>query len=667
MAVTAASLGVVALFVDQDQNPRVLQPGAAAAVITNRIEFVATNLYATELSGGASLLIRRTGDTNAFASVRLRTQGGTAVPDRDFMRPDQVVQFRPGQTEASAGIPIWDNPVTNTDRIVILELVEVTSGWVTRNPSATLTILDNDRLGHPGLGVAGAIRSAIQFGDGHVVLAGGFNNALGVPSFSIIRLTPMGVLDSPFQPGVGPDGWLNAVAAQNDGSLFVAGDFMRFSGADRGRCLRIGPLGQMDAQFRPVPGADGQITAVAIQSDGKLLITGDFLHVNGEACVRLARLHPDGTVDRTFQPGSGMEVRGSAMAVQSDGKILVCGLFNRFGETACSGLIRLNPDGSLDPAFRLSGEPSLGVETVVVAPNGQILIGGWFTRYFGKPRHLVARLQADGMPDESFRPDWDAHGSAEPAWNPNPHARHLSQLPDGRLLVSGGFVQVHGIRRCGLVRMHSDGRLDESFQHGPGTDNMANCAVSLPDGRVVVAGGFQHFDGFYSPGLAILDPDGRMPSATPHWIPWTHPEGGNDHSYALTSRPGTWDEAEREARQAGAHLVAIADAKEQAFLEVTFLRGVQKLRPLWIGLNDPGHGGRWEWSAGGRLRFANWAQGAPGGGTNGHCVAMNHVFSSENGTELALEGRWSAVPPDGSGQFRAAAGPYFGIMERVKP
>ncbi len=647
------------------ERPQPLISRAAPAVPspTNRIEFVRRQVYATELDGGVRFGIRRTGDTNSRVTVQLRTRGGSAIPERDFMRPDQRIEFAPGVIETDAGVPIWDNGTPQVDRSAVFELVEPSPGW-TAPDSLTVTILDNDAPGGAGNGVGGAVRSLATDGAGRVVVAGGFNNASGAPAFSVARLTGNGGLDAGFQSGVGPDGWLNVVAAARSGDLYLGGDFARFGGVALGRCVRLRTDGAFDPGFRPVPGADGQITALAVQADGKLVISGDFLNVNRESRVRLARLLPDGALDTGFQPGSGLGTRASAVAVQEDGRILVAGLFQRFGEIPCNGLVRLNDDGSLDPDFRLGGDQDLGVESVVVQPDGRILIGGWFKRYHGQARWLVARLHRDGTLDETFRPDWDARGSYATAWNPNPHVRHVYRLADGRVLASGGFTEVNGSARLGLVRFLPDGRLDPTFQHGPGADGLVGATAVLADGRIVAAGDFRFFDGIYSPGLVILDPNGRVPARPPRWVAWERASGGNGHAYALTSRPGTREEVEREARAAGARLVAIADAREQAFLESTFLRGVQLLRPLWIGLREAAPSGTGGGSADGALRFAHGMTGEPAGVTERHWVAFHHAFADGKAPDPAARGRWSAVTVAGQGPAWVPSGPYFGIMER---
>src|SRR5207245_8462945 len=105
------------------------------------------------------------------------------------------------------------------------------------------------------------------------------------------------------------------------------------------------------------PGANSSVRAVALQSDGKILLGGDFTTLGGggigtTARSRLGRLDPDGTLETSFNPGANSTVQ--ALAVQTDGKIVAGGAFTTLGNggtTPRNRLGRLNADGTLDTCF----------------------------------------------------------------------------------------------------------------------------------------------------------------------------------------------------------------------------------------------------------------------------------------------------------------------------
>ena len=133
------------------------------------------------------------------------------------------------------------------------------------------------------------------------------------------------------------------------------------------------------------------MSALALQPDGKILIGGAFLFFNGTARNRLARLNADGTLDLTFNPGSGANDFVSAIAVQPDGKIIIGGAFTIYNGSSRLRIARLNSDGSVDPTF--GGVPDDVVRAIVVQPDGKILIGGDFFLYNGSSRNHIVRQQ----------------------------------------------------------------------------------------------------------------------------------------------------------------------------------------------------------------------------------------------------------------------------------
>src|SRR5207249_2251470 len=138
--------------------------------------------------------------------------------------------------------------------------------------------------------------------------------------------------------------------------------------------------------------------SVAVQSDGRVLIGGAFTAVNGVSRNGIARLNADGSLDNGFQNGlSGVTLPpyvGAvyALAVQSDDKVLIGGEFTTVNGESRTNFARLKADGTLDSGFQngLSGANS-SVVSVAVQSNGMLLIGGYFTTVNGVSRNRVAR------------------------------------------------------------------------------------------------------------------------------------------------------------------------------------------------------------------------------------------------------------------------------------
>ncbi|MGC3957257.1 MAG: delta-60 repeat domain-containing protein [Verrucomicrobiota bacterium] len=135
--------------------------------------------------------------------------------------------------------------------------------------------------------------------------------------------------------------------------LLLAAAFLCLTGSAQ-------PL-MLDPNFTPVITRNfTRVYTTALQPDGKILIGGDFVQVNGATAFKVARLNSDGTPDSTFDAGVGLQ-GGMALKIllQPDGKILVGGRFVQVNGVPRNRIARLNSDGSLDPSF----DPGLGATT----------------------------------------------------------------------------------------------------------------------------------------------------------------------------------------------------------------------------------------------------------------------------------------------------------------
>src|SRR5439155_24570189 len=111
-----------------------------------------------------------------------------------------------------------------------------------------------------------------------------------------------------FDPGTRANDLVRAVALQPNKAI-IAGYFTNFAGTPRGRLARLNTNGTLDTNSAAGTGASGPVLALAVQSDGKVVIAGAFTNVNGAARSRIARLKPDGSNDSCFNPVTG--VRGA--------------------------------------------------------------------------------------------------------------------------------------------------------------------------------------------------------------------------------------------------------------------------------------------------------------------------------------------------------------------
>lgn len=238
------------------------------------------------------------------------------------------------------------------------------------------------------------------------------------------------------------------------------------------KSIRLNADGSLDTSFNPVFEVTGTVTELAVQTDGKIIIGGDFTRVNGIARKNIARLNLDGTLDPSFDSGSGFDDLINDLAVQTDGRILVGGNFNKYNGTAQAALARLNSDGSLDVSFTPAIPDSQNVNAVVVQPDGKILIGGSFQSVNSTARTALARLNSDGSLDNTFNPILG-----------NPGISSILLQSDGKIVIGGGFIGVNGFNRSNLARLNSDGSLDTSFT---ASISGVKSILRQPDGKYLI-------------------------------------------------------------------------------------------------------------------------------------------------------------------------------------
>jgi uncharacterized delta-60 repeat protein len=360
--------------------------------------------------------------------------------------------------------------------------------------------------------------------DGSVVLAG--TSVAPVPPFgptdlTAFRLTPGGSPDPAFGAGgVAKVGLLGgtvtaaaatAVAVQPDGKVVVAGTATTTAGKAMA-VARLNPDGTPDPTFGAggrliVPGvANAVVTAVAVRPDGKVVLAGSSSVVSGiNSDFTAVRLNPDGSLDPAFGIGgvARVDIAGAndfaqAMALGSDGRIVLAG--NAVGSAAVA---QLTPDGAPDPMFGVGGRVALGTTWpavgVAVRPDGRIVLAG-----SGVGSAPVVQLTPAGAPDPTF----GTGGTETVPFGTSPNPLNLAGVavqPDGKVVLAGwtGSASVF----AAVARLRPDGSLDPAFGTG-GTvvaaPGFTVRAVALqPDGRVVLAAGLNVFDSAFRQAAAV--------------------------------------------------------------------------------------------------------------------------------------------------------------------
>ena len=285
---------------------------------------------------------------------------------------------------------------------------------------------------------------------------------------------------------------------------------------------RENPSGNLDMVFHTNGrqtldfGSDDQAKAVAVQTDGKILVAGTM--DNGSADFAVTRYNPDGTLDTTFgsQGKRSITFGGhdfcTGMAVQADGKIVLVGYTDVLGVNDFA-IARLNADGGTDFSFDTDGLQTIDfgfddrANGVAIQSNGKIVLAG--SDDGGTADFAFARLNANGSLDNTF----DADGKTSYTFNNHDFATSVALQPDGKI-VAAGYSDAPGTNDFAVLRLNANGSLDNTFDTDGkqtvsfGSDDRANAVTVQADGRIVLAGSFD--GGLSDFAVARLNADGSL-------------------------------------------------------------------------------------------------------------------------------------------------------------
>ena len=409
--------------------------------------------------------------------------------------------------------------------------------------SGLLSILIGDPASAEPFSGGGA-SAVVQQRDGKLVFAG-FRDDHGNFDFVALRVAVDGTPDETFgshgiaSVNFGVEDYAGSVVQQTDGKLVLAGTTFAFGEPVDIALARLNADGTLDSSFghggKTTLGLGGSHYASDLiqQSNGKFVVLGSTTPSLGPGLIPyrffFARFNADGTLDPTFGTGGTTVVRFDTASYPSelvqgpDGKLVAVGSVALQSGGSDVGIVRLTPDGALDPLFDGDGKRTVDVDgnydrayAVAVQPDNTIFVAG--STGSTDQRALLLRVNADGSVDSNFHP----------AIVPDIYLRSIVAQADGKLAATGErhtgrryINRFHKIRTAFdmiLVRFESDGALDTAF----GTDGVATADFGERNIPPISSGValIQQFDGRYvavarnsigSFGAARFDDDAEFP------------------------------------------------------------------------------------------------------------------------------------------------------------
>lgn len=178
-------------------------------------------------------------------------------------------------------------------------------------------------------GIDDEVHAVVIQSTGKSVIAGKFSDG------RIQRRNLDGSVDATFKSNWVTGGFnlpILALAIQPDDKIVAGGQFTSFDTSIAGHILRLNSDGSLDTQFAAAMGTgfDGNVSAITLQTDRKLLVVGDFSSFNGTKIEKFARLNEDGTLDTTFNPQRSFDGRPFTVTIQSNNQIFVGGAFSEY-------------------------------------------------------------------------------------------------------------------------------------------------------------------------------------------------------------------------------------------------------------------------------------------------------------------------------------------------
>jgi uncharacterized delta-60 repeat protein len=489
----------------------------ATLVISNdntygTVQFSQPSYTVSEAGGYATITAIRTGGYVGTVSVNYATaNGANTASGVNYSNTTGILVFGPDQTTASFTVPVINDGIIDpTNFYFNVFLSDPTNAVLGSLTNVQVNLLDVQTYNQPPgsadptfatNGVNSDVFGLALETNGQILAVGSFTAVGSTPAGGIVRLNPDGSDDTTFLNALnglsGANASVNTVACQTDGRVLVGGSFTTLNGVTRNFIGRLMTDGSVDTSFNPGSGADGPVYAIAetfIGGNREIYVGGTFGNINGVASQGLTRLNNGGTVDTSFVTGTALDGQAYAIAVyptnsMNAGQVLIGGSFAHYNGVALNNFARLNSNGSVDTNFT-SGfglGPNATVSAITIQSDGRVLVGGDFTNFNGTPVNYIVRLNTDGSIDTNF--------TANIGIGANGPVQSIALQSDNRIVLGGQFTQFNGVTRNHVTRLLPTGAIDLTINFGDGANGDVDAVVIQPtNGMIVIGGSFSQYN-----------------------------------------------------------------------------------------------------------------------------------------------------------------------------
>jgi uncharacterized delta-60 repeat protein len=346
----------------------------------------------------------------------------------------------------------------------------------------------------------GAVAAIAVQPNGGMIVGGYFQKAGQTSRKYILRLRADGTLDPQWNPGA--DSAVRELAVDANDSVYAAGAFSRIGGQQIGGLAKLsgGGSGSADANWNPSP--DGYVNALAVDATGAVYVAGNFTHVGGLARLAVAKLSAStGAADATWNAGVDC-CAVNALAFAADGSVYVGGSFYGIGGLSRQGLAKVSAQtGLADPSWDASCGGT--IDSLAADTSGALYAGGRFDFIGGQERRLIAKLSSDGHGAA------DANWSAGLGWGYNYLWEYVAPLTidANGTVYAGGFFTIDFSSETYIAKLSGvNGTIDRDWNPFRGLRSNIPVAalVATTNGAINIGGYFETAGGEPRYGFAAF-------------------------------------------------------------------------------------------------------------------------------------------------------------------
>lgn len=357
-------------------------------------------------------------------------------------------------------------------------------------------------------GLDGTVYGIVIQPDAKIIAVGSFTHYNGKLYNRIIRFNIDGSVDNSFSIGTGFNGVVRTILIY--GSIYIGGEFTSYNGTNCNHIVSLNLDGSINTSFNYGTGFDGNVYSIIKLFSGELLVGGQFDSYRDYYNTDMVKIKTDGSHDITYIVGGFNNSVYCLMENPRDFRIHVGGTMTKYRNVfSCNGYMDLSV--YYFPFDNRTFSPGAVVLAMAYQSDGKVLIGGIFSSFNGVACMSIVRLSPDEINQDS---SYSVDSSFVTGTGFNQAVDGITIQPDGKILVCGSFDKYNGVSCGHIVRLNIDGTIDNSFIIGSGFDNTSKCVAIQSDSKLIYGGDYTTYQGISVNKICRLTSVGAIDNET---------------------------------------------------------------------------------------------------------------------------------------------------------